>query len=92
LGKKSAAITKKIVTALEPHRAGHVIPASRGRAEAKVKIDKAIEAVPLSADIELAGAHMAELIDGDQNSENAVAKLRNIAAGDVVPLKKNAAD
>jgi hypothetical protein len=61
-------------------RASHVIRASRGRAQAKARVDDAIESVRLAADIELAGARLAELVDGDFNATNAVAKLRNIAA------------
>src|SRR6516164_9570609 len=80
MGKKTAAISKKVVAAPELPRTSHVIPASRGRAQAKVRIDDAIEGVRLAADIELAGARLAELVDGDFNATNAVAKLRNIAA------------
>ena len=72
---------KALAAAVAPvPRTSHVIPASRGRAQAKVRIDDAIEGVRLAADIELAGARLAELVDGDFNATNAVAKLRNIAA------------
>jgi hypothetical protein len=57
-----------------------VIPTSRGRAEAKAKIDKAVEALRHAADVEVAGGQLAVLVHGDQSHENAVIRLRNIAA------------